>query len=111
MPPQETLQHSQQVALVPSPVESLLLSSESWCAQGFVCALQEWSLCFPQSSRNPIIKSHWPSRSDSLGIPHPFVRSQAGKPDVGSEPLQQWENVLGIIVLQCEGHPPGRYWI
>ena len=34
-------------ALVQFPVESLLLSSMSWYAQNFVCALQDWSLCFP----------------------------------------------------------------
>ena len=30
---------------------------------------------FPQSSGKAIIKSRWPSRPDSLGIPSPFVRS------------------------------------
>jgi len=63
----------QQVDLVQSSVGSLLLSSGSWYTQGFVCALQDWSLGFPQSCGSPIIKSHWPSRSDSLGIPRPFV--------------------------------------
>ena len=29
----------------------------------------------------------------------------------GSEPLQQWENFLGIIVLQVVGHPPSRFGI
>ena len=72
--PQEPLQH-EQVLLVQSPVGSRLLSSGSWCTQDFVCALQDWSLCFPQSSGRPTIKSHWSSRSDSLGIPSPFVRS------------------------------------
>ena len=43
----------------------------------FVCTLQEWSLCFPQSCENPEIKSHWPSKSDSLEIPSVFV----GSPD------------------------------
>ena len=33
----------------PSPV--------SLCAHYFVCALQEWSLCFPQSCQSPVIKS------------------------------------------------------
>ena len=33
------------------------------------------SLCFPQSSGRPTVKSHWPSRLDSLGIPSPFVGS------------------------------------
>ena len=54
---------------------SLLLFCGSWCMQNFICAPQDWSLCFPQSSGRPTIKSHWSSRSDSLGIPSPFVRS------------------------------------
>ena len=62
-------------SLVQSPVGSLLLSSGSWCMQTFVCAFQDWSVCFPQSSGRPIIKSHWPSRPNSLGIPSPFVLS------------------------------------
>ena len=33
-------------------------SPGSLCAHYFVCALQEWSLCFPQSCRSPAIKSH-----------------------------------------------------
>ena len=52
-PPPETPGHSQ-LSLGQSPVESLLLSSGSWCTQGSVCALQEpifpvlckfWRLC------------------------------------------------------------------
>ena len=56
-------------------MESLFLSSKFWCTQSFVCALQDWSLCSPQSCESLIIKSHWLSKSDSLGIPCPFVRS------------------------------------
>ena len=71
---------------------SLLFSPGSWCVQDFVCALQEWSLCFHQSCRSPVIKSqsahfscsvvsnslrthgsHWLSKSDSLWIPSPFA--------------------------------------
>ena len=33
-------------------------SPGSRCAHDFVCALQEWSLCFPQSCQSPAIKSH-----------------------------------------------------
>ena len=73
-PPQETLQHSQ-VGLAQSPVGSLLLSPGSWCTQGFACALQEWSLCFPQSCGNPAIQSRWTSSSDSLGIASSFAGS------------------------------------
>ena len=49
--------------------------SGSWCVQSFICVLQDWSLCFPRSSGRPIIKPHWPSRLDFLGIPSPFVGS------------------------------------
>ena len=49
----------------------------------FVCDLQDWSLYLPQSCVSLVVKSHWPSRSDSLGIPSPFVGSPAGTPDVG----------------------------
>lgn len=51
--------------------------------QNFVYALQDWSLCFPQASEWPIIKSWWPSWPDSLGIPIPLSDPQAGKPDMG----------------------------
>ena len=40
MPPPGTPGHSR-ASLGQSLVESLLLSSRSWCAQGFVCAFQE----------------------------------------------------------------------
>ena len=33
-------------------------SPGSRCTHYFVCALQEWSLCFPQSCQSPAIKSH-----------------------------------------------------
>ena len=74
MPSQKTLQH-QQVVFVQFPVESLLLSSELRCTQSFVCVLQDWSLYFSQCCGSLVIKSLWLSRSDSLGIPSPFVTS------------------------------------
>ena len=49
-PPPETPGHSQ-ASLVQSVVGSLLFSPGYWCAQGFVCALQEsvspvlWKVC------------------------------------------------------------------
>ena len=82
MSPQEALQQKH-VVLVQSPVESLLLSSGSWWMQNFICALQDWSLCFPHSCGRRVIKSHWPSRSDSLGSPSPFVGSPGWKLDTG----------------------------
>ena len=53
---------------------SLTLFLGSWCTQAFVCALQEWSLCFHQSHEAPVIKSLWPSKSASLGISSPLTR-------------------------------------
>ena len=66
---------------------SLRLSSGSWCAQNFVCPLQDCSLCLPQSSGSLIIKSCWPSRSDSQGIPSPFV---------GSPGWEAWHGVQNL---------------
>ena len=48
----------------------------------FVCALEEWSLWFPQSCGSPVIKSCWPHGQVSWGFPVPFLDPQAGKPDV-----------------------------
>ena len=45
------------------------------------------------------------------GFQVPLLHPQAGKPDVGSGPSQQWENFFGIIVLQSVGHPPRGYRI
>ena len=81
MPSPETPKHSQ-TSLAQCLVESWLLSPASWCTQGFVCVLQE-SL-FPQSCGSSIIKSCWPSKSDSLGIPSPFARSPGGEVGCGA---------------------------
>ena len=50
MPMPETLVHSW-ASLGQSPVGSLLLSSGSWCIQGFICALQE--------SVSPVLCKFW----------------------------------------------------
>ena len=44
------------------------------CSRCCLCPLR-LELLFPQSCGSLMIKSHWPSRSDSLGIPSPFVGS------------------------------------
>ena len=49
----------------------------------YVCPSQEWSLCFPQSSGAPVLKTHWPSTPNALVIPLPMPDPQAGEPDVG----------------------------
>ena len=106
--PQETLQHYQ-VVLVQSPVGSLLFSPGSWFVQDFVCALQKWSLCLPQSCGSPVIKSCWPSKPYSLGIPSPFAGSSGW--EAQKYVSQQWENFFVIIILQVVGHPPSKYGI
>ena len=40
-----------------------------------VLFLPSKGICFPQSCRSSIVKSHWPSKSYSLGIPSPLARS------------------------------------
>ena len=69
-PPQETLTPAGGFGSVSRGVTTLFL----WVlvCTWFCCALQDWSLCFPQSCGSLVIKSCWPSRSDSLGIPSPF---------------------------------------
>ena len=47
-----------QQGLVQSPVRFLFLSPGSWCMPDFVCDLEEWSLCFPHSCGNLVMKSH-----------------------------------------------------
>ena len=59
---------------------------------------------FPQSCRSSVIKSHWASMSNSLGI----LRSFGQIPKLGNllwalELLEQCENFFGIIVLQFMG--------
>ena len=96
-----------QGAVVQSPMRLLLLSSGSWCIHNFVCALQEWSLCFTHSSGRPIIKSHWPWRPDFLVIPSLFVRSPNWEAWLGpcedSEPSQWCKDFFSFIVLQSVG--------
>ena len=90
-----------QTSLVQSLVGSLLLSPGSWCAQGFVCAVQEyvslvlWKFCnqIPLAS-----KVKCPGGSQSLS------RSpDVGKPVMGLELSQQCENSFDKIVPQSVG--------
>ena len=70
-PPPETLGHSQ-ASLGQLLMGLLLPSPGSWCAQHFVCALQG---SVPQSCVSSVIKSHWPPKSDFLGVLSLFARS------------------------------------
>ena len=70
MPPQEILQNYRSFGF---HLLSLLLSSGSRCTN-FVWPSRT-RICFSQSCRSLVIKSHWSSRSESLGIPSSFVWS------------------------------------
>ena len=47
----------------------------SQCPWYLVCALQEWSLCFPQFCAAPAIKPYWPSGQILWGAPPPDART------------------------------------
>ena len=68
---------------------SLLPSPGSWCQQGFACVLQE--PLFPQAYKSSLIKSCWPSKSGSLGIPSPFARSPCVMEKTLESPLKSKE--------------------
>ena len=88
-----------QVSLAQYLVGSLLLSPGSWCAQGFVCVLQEsvspvlWKFC----NQIPLgFKVKFPGGSLSLcWIP------RLGNLLWALELLQQCEDFFGVIVLVC----------
>ena len=101
MLPPNTLDTLRQVWL--SLVESLLLSRVLVCTC-FYCAPQEsvfpalWMFCN---------QSHWPSKSNSLGILNSFAGSPGWGNGCSYEFLQQWENFFDIIVLQFVSCPLG----
>ena len=92
---------------------SLLLPPGSWYAHYFVCVLQEWSLCFPQSCQSPtsnqipLAFKAWFSRNSSSRCGTPRLGSLTW----GSEPSLLWVGFCGISVLQFVRHPPISYGI
>ena len=64
----------------------------------FFCTLQESG---PRSCGSSVIKSHWPSKSSSLGIFSPFAGSQVEKSALGLRPFAASVNFFGITLLQC----------
>ena len=81
--------------------------------ENFVYAFQEWSLCFPQSFSNPIIKSCCLQSQVLWGFPVPLPDLLAGKPDMRLRIITKVkrENFFDIIVLQIVGGLAGRYRI
>ena len=98
-PQKKTLRHSH-VGLAQSPVGSVFLSFQPWCAQSFVYVCQEWCLCFPQScegswSQIPLaFKIRFPGHSQPLGC-----ISWLGSLMWGLGPSQQCKDFFDVIVL------------
>ena len=67
-------------SLAPSLAGSLLLSPGSWCVQSLVCVLQESLI--PQFCGSYGIKSHWPSKSNSLWVLSPSALYLKKKSDL-----------------------------
>ena len=88
---------------------SLILKMLSFTLAISWCALQEW-ICFFHSCGNPVIKSHWPSKSDSLGIPCPSVGAQAGKPDMGLRTITTVAELLWYYCSPVCGSPSWQVW-
>ena len=95
-PPQESFTHK--VGVAQSPVGSLLLSPGSWYAQDFVCVCPP--RMFPWVLWKFIIKSHCPSKSDSLSSAN-FSLS------VVSDSL--WPHGLQHTRLPCPSPTPRAY--
>ena len=79
------------------------LSPRSRCTQGFVCAHQE-SL-FLQSWGSSIIKSCWPSKSDSWGFPVPLLELQVGKSIVGPRTFATLRELVWYNCAAASGLP------
>ena len=74
----------------------------------FCCALQDWNLCFSQSSWSPVIKTHWPLQQISWGFPVPLSDPQAGTPNVGFRTLTPMRELLWYYCSQVYGSPTQR---
>ena len=78
----------------------------------FFCALQDWSLCFPQSSGRPVIKTLLALKVRFLGDSQSLRWiPRLGSMTWGLEPSPQCDNFFGVIVFQSVDHPPSGYGI
>ena len=84
---------------------SLLLSSGSWCAQDFVCVLQDWSLVFPQYCGIFTVISRWPSRQIPWRFPVPLSIPLVGKPDLGFRTFMTVGELLWYYCFPVYGSP------
>ena len=109
-PLQETLHH-QQVGVVQSPMGSLLLPLVPVLSLLCVCPPRVESLFSPVLSKScnqiPLAFKIWFSGNSFSHCWTPRLGSLTWD----SEPLLQWVNSCGIVVLQFVSHPPSGYGI
>ena len=111
LPPKKTFQ-DQQVGVAQPPMKSLPLPWVLVHMRPCVCVLQEWSLSFPQFCGALAIKSHWPSKLNTLGALFPDSRPLGywdwhPSSEWGSELSLMWENFCNLIALQFVENPGG----
>ena len=97
--------------MVQSAVGSLFLSSESWCTQDFVCALQDWSFHLSQSRVSLIIKNPAGLQGQiPWGFPVTLLDPQAGKPDMSFRTFTTVGELLWYYYSPVCGSPTLQIW-
>ena len=76
-----------------------------------MCALLEWSLCFPHSCGAHKIKPYESSKPNALGFPLANARPQARDPDEGLRTLIPLGELCNTIIFEFVVHPHGEYGI
>ena len=77
----------------------------------FICALQDWSLCFPQSCGSPISNPPGPQGQVPWEFPVPLLDPQAGKSDVGFRIFTTVRELLWYYCSPVCRSPTSRYGI
>ena len=77
---------------------SLLLLPGSWCTQVLFVPSKN-GVYFPQFCERLVIKSCWPSKSDSLGIPSPFVESPGWEGWHGTQNLHNSGRTSSVVLV------------
>ena len=67
-------------------------------------------VCFPQCCGGPVIKSHWPSKSDSLGITSLFVRSPSWEAWLGAQNLHNSGRTSLVLLFSSLWVAPWWVW-
>ena len=80
------------------------------CTKLCVCVLQDWSLCFPQSSGRPIINLTDAQSQILWGYPVPLSDPQVGKPDMQFRTFTIVRELLWYYCSPVWGSTTSRVW-